>query len=64
MEEIKKVILDLLDIVTYLHKNGFMHRDINPENILINSTTKQIKLIDFGVAVPAIEKENNLSFIG
>jgi len=48
---------ELLDIATkitaclgYLHNNHVIHKDINPSNIIYNSDTKKIKLIDFGIA--------------
>lgn len=41
----------LLDAVAYLHKRNICHRDIKLENIIIDSDTKVIKLVDFGFAV-------------
>ncbi len=38
----------LLDALGYLHDNGIAHMDVKLENILIDTHTNQIKLIDFG----------------
>ena len=34
----------------YLKKNGIFHRDIKPQNILIDKKTNIIKLTDYGVS--------------
>lgn len=50
---VKGIAIDLLQAVRYIHKNGVAHRDIKPDNILVNETdlTKsKIKLVDFGVS--------------
>ncbi|NET24652.1 AAA family ATPase [Okeania sp. SIO1I7] len=33
-----------------IHHSGIIHKDINPANIVYNSKTKQLKIIDFGIA--------------
>ena len=45
--EAKKVVFDLLHGLAYMHRNGFFHRDVKPDNILMGGNL--CKLIDFGL---------------
>lgn len=42
---------DMNEALRFIHKNGVLHCDIKPNNIMINPKTKKITLIDFGGAV-------------
>lgn len=46
-----KFMIELGEAVSYFHKQNWIHRDICPRNVLVNSEN-QIKLIDFGLVVP------------
>lgn len=48
--ELLQMAIDLCHTLDILHREGIIHKDIKPANILINPTTKQIKLIDFSIA--------------
>jgi serine/threonine protein kinase len=50
--EAARILHQLLDAVSYLHKNSVVHRDIKPENIMFETCNEDsdIKLIDFGLA--------------
>ncbi|WP_414624664.1 AAA family ATPase [Calothrix sp. CCY 0018] len=48
--DILSIALPITNILHHLYHNRVIHKDIKPENILINPETKQVKLIDFGIA--------------
>ncbi|KAL1749138.1 kinase-like domain-containing protein [Schizophyllum fasciatum] len=40
----------ILDAVSFCHKNGIYHRDLKPENILVSLDLRRLYLTDFGLA--------------
>ena len=40
----------LLQGIAYCHKHRVLHRDLKPQNLLIDTTSGLIKLADFGLA--------------
>jgi len=48
----------LIEAVEYLHLQGFAHRDIKAENMLLDESF-QLKLSDFGFAAPIRGKDNS-----
>jgi len=45
----QKIILQAAAGVQYLHEQGWVHRDVKPDNFLVNSAG-EVKLIDFALA--------------
>lgn len=48
-QEVFTIMSELCEALTLVHGHGMIHRDINPENIML-SGDGVIKLIDFGIA--------------
>jgi serine/threonine protein kinase len=49
--------------LAYIHGIGICHRDIKPQNILVDPTSHWLKLCDFGSAKRLIPGEPNVSYI-
>lgn len=58
--EIKELICQILPVLSYIHSQGVIHRDISPDNLIKRTTDNLPVLIDFGgvkeVAITAISK--------
>lgn len=48
--EFLKLALNITEALGQIHQEHIMHLDINPSNILWNSETNQVKIIDFGIS--------------
>lgn len=55
--EVSRLLLNLLDGVQEVHKHDFLHRDISPDNILIDKWGAPV-LIDFGAAREKASRES------
>ena len=47
-KEIKSIMYQQLLGLAYMHKHGFFHRDMKPENLLVKGDA--VKIADFGLA--------------
>ena len=48
-EEIRFIVCQLLDMIEFCHSKGIIHKDLKPENVMIDQQ-RNLKLIDFGTA--------------
>lgn len=60
---IKVYMYQLCRSLAYIHSQGICHRDIKPQNLLVNPETGLLKLCDFGSAKQLVRGEPNVSYI-
>jgi len=49
--------------LAYIHSLGICHRDIKPQNLLLNTKSHDVKLCDFGSAKILMRNEPNVAYI-
>jgi CheY-like chemotaxis protein len=60
---VERIILQLIDVVSHAHRHRIMHRDIKPNNIIIQPDGT-LKLLDFGSAKILWEIEISATMVG
>lgn len=76
---VKHYTAQLVDAIAYIHSMGIIHRDVKPENVLIDAE-RRLKITDFGSAklieddskikkdgeeeAPKPQEERSSSFVG
>lgn len=48
--QVKVFLQQILKAMWYAHSNSVMHRDLKPQNILIDKASQKLKVADFGLA--------------
>ncbi len=60
---VKLYVYQMLRSLAYLHSCGVCHRDIKPQNLLVDSRTHVLKLCDFGSAKALLPGEPSVAYI-
>lgn len=60
---IKLFMYQLFRSLAYIHSMGICHRDIKPQNLLLDPESAILKLCDFGSAKQLVKGELNVSYI-
>lgn len=60
---VKLYLYQLSRALAHIHALGICHRDIKPQNLLVNPANQQLKLCDFGSAKALVQGEPNVSYI-
>ncbi|MEW5918463.1 MAG: serine/threonine-protein kinase, partial [Gemmatimonadota bacterium] len=49
-DEVRNILIQTADALAYAHERGVVHRDIKPDNILIEREDNRVMVTDFGIA--------------
>lgn len=60
---IKLFVFQIMAGLSYLHSKGIIHRDISPQNLLVDPQTGQLKICDFGCSKFYNSKEPSTSYM-
>lgn len=60
---VKLYVYQMLRSLAHIHSQGICHRDIKPQNLLVDIQTHALKLCDFGSAKMLRPEESNISYI-
>lgn len=60
---VKLYTYQMLRALAHIHSIGVCHRDIKPQNLLVNINSHALKLCDFGSAKALVRGEPNISYI-
>ena len=48
-KQVKNILTEICDGLNFLHRNGLVHCNLNPENVMVSANDGHVKLIDIGV---------------
>jgi serine/threonine-protein kinase len=64
IDQTRRILRDVADALAYAHERGVIHRDIKPDNILIDADSGRPMVTDFGIARAVTEGETRLTATG
>jgi serine/threonine protein kinase len=50
VEQARRILMDVADALAYAHSRGVVHRDIKPDNIMLDRASGRPVVTDFGIA--------------
>jgi serine/threonine protein kinase len=61
-----KLLIEILEVLEYIHHQGVIHRDLKPSNIRRRTKDQKIVIIDFGAVkeIKELHNSKNSTIIG
>ncbi len=58
-----QIIIHLSSVLAQIHQQHIIHKDIKADNILVNTTTGAVRLIDFGIATHLTREKSTINHV-
>ena len=62
--DVRRILREVSDALAYAHVRGVVHRDIKPDNILLDAQSGRALVTDFGIARATTEGDSRLTATG
>ena len=63
MQELNWIFREIFKAVSLMHQKGICHRDLKPDNIMIDALNKKVKILDFGVCKKMIRRKQKMDML-
>ncbi|MDE3127537.1 MAG: serine/threonine protein kinase [Gemmatimonadota bacterium] len=64
VDEVRRILRAVADALAYAHERGVVHRDIKPDNILLDGESGRPLVTDFGIARAVSDGDSRLTATG
>src|SRR3712207_2005081 len=64
VDETRRILREVADALAYAHERGVVHRDIKPDNIILDAESGRPMVTDFGIARAAESGDSRLTATG
>ncbi|MDE3215200.1 MAG: serine/threonine protein kinase, partial [Gemmatimonadota bacterium] len=64
VDEVRRILRAVADALAYAHERGVVHRDIKPDNILLDADSGRPMVTDFGIARAVSDGDSRLTATG
>lgn len=58
LKSVIQIALQTIERISVIHQHGIIHRDIKPDNFVVDRKTNEVYLIDFGLAKRYLDEED------